>query len=126
LALLIGGTLALWGVAAYPAYLLWGEPAVVFSAAAALLCLIPTTATLVWCHKAFQSSPEQQLLAVMGGTVVRLVVVIGAGMALYFSAPYFHRGSFWVWVVVFYLVTLTVEIGLIVARQAAADRPQNY
>jgi hypothetical protein len=127
LGLLIGGSLAFWAVVAYPAYLVWGEPAVVFSAVAALLCLVPTTVTLIWCHKALRGgSPEQQLLAVMGGMAVRLVVVIGAGLALYFAAPYFHRRSFWLWVIVFYLVTLSVEIGLIVARQSTAERPQNH
>jgi hypothetical protein len=125
LSLLIAGALVFWLLTAYPAYCLWDEPAVVFSAVACLLCLAPTAATLIWCHKAFRGSPEQQLLAVMGGMAVRMVVVIGAGMALYFLAPYFHRRSFWLWVIVFYLVILTVEIGLIVARQSAARRPHN-
>ncbi len=126
LGLLVSACLGFWLVAAYPAYVLWGEAAVVFSAAAALLCLVPTAATLVWSYRVSRGSPEQQLLAAMGGMAVRMVVVIAAGMALYLLVPYFYRRSFWLWVIVFYLLTLTVEIGLIVARQAAVERSENH
>jgi hypothetical protein len=126
LGLLSAATLAFWLATAYPAYLLGEEPGLVFTAVAALLCLVPAAATLIWCHRALKSTPEQQLLAVMGGMAVRMVFVIGAGMALFLLAPYFHRRSFWLWMIAFYLFTLSVEIGLIVARQSAGQRPQSH
>jgi hypothetical protein len=122
LGLLVGGSLAFWLVVAYPAWLLGGSTALVFSAVAGLLCLVPTAATMLWCLRAALGAPEQQLLATMGGTVVRLVVVLGAGMALFHTLPYFHDRRFWLWVIVYYLLTLTLEVALVVARQAPANR----
>jgi hypothetical protein len=120
LALLVGGTAALWLLAAYPAHLLGGEAGLVYSAVAALLCLVPTSLTLVWGGLALKGPPEQQLLAVLGGTVVRLLVVIGAAVALYLQLPYFHSPAFMIWVIGFYLVTLTLEVSLLVARYGTA------
>jgi hypothetical protein len=125
LGLLIAGSFTVWLLVAYPAFRWWGEWAVVYSAVAAALCLVPTAATLVWSRQAFQGAPEQQLLAVMGGTGVRLVVVIGGGIALYYLDPYFGHPAFWIWIIVFYLVTLTLEVGLILSHQAAPRSPSN-
>jgi hypothetical protein len=125
LALLIGPTLALWLVLALPAHLLWGEEAVVYSGVAALLCLVPMTLTNLWCQWALRAEPEQQLLAVLGGTGLRLLVVIGVAIALFLSVPYFYRRSFMLWVIFYYLVTLGLEVGLLVARQAPAGRSQD-
>jgi hypothetical protein len=125
LTLLLTGSLGFWILVVYPAHLLWGEPAVLFSAVAGLLCLVPAALTLVWCQWAFRGAPEQQLLAVMGGTGVRLLFVIGLGMTLYLSLPEFHHAAFWLWVVLFYLLTLALEIGIVVARGSAPGRPSN-
>jgi hypothetical protein len=62
----------------------------------------------------------------MGGTVVRLVVVMGGGVALYLLVPYFSHPSFWIWVIVFYLVTLTLEMSLILSRELAAMRSPRH
>jgi hypothetical protein len=122
LALLVGGTAALWLLAAYPAHLLGGETGLVYSGAAALLCLVPTTLTLFWCQWALKGPPEQQLLAVMGGTVVRLLAVLGAAVALYLNVPYLNSQGFMLWVIVFYLITLTLEVSLLVARHVPAGQ----
>lgn len=125
LGFLVGGSLAFWLVVAYPAWLLGGDAAVVFSAVAGLLCLVPTAVTLLWCLRSSAGAPEQQLLAAMGGMGVRLVVVLGVGMALFHALPYFHYRSFWIWIIVFYLFTLTLEMGLILTRHSTTDRSQN-
>jgi hypothetical protein len=122
-ALLVGGTAGLWLIAAYPAYRLGGEEALVYSGVAAGLCLLPMAGTLVWTGRALRGRPEQALLAVMGGTGLRLVLVIGVALALHLAAPYFHGRSFLVWVVVFYLVTLALEMGLLLARHGETGRP---
>jgi hypothetical protein len=123
LGLLIAGTLAVWAAAAYPARLLWGESAVLLSATAGLLCLVPTAATLVWSQRAFHKAPQWQLVAVLGGTCVRMLFVVGAGLALFMLVPEFQYQRFWVWLVAFYLVTLTLEVVLI-TRGVAAGQPQ--
>jgi hypothetical protein len=96
-----------------------------FSATAGLLCLVPTAATILWCDWAFKGAPEQQVLAVMGGIGLRMVFVIGVGMVLFHAVPAFQYGRFWIWVIVFYLFTLTVEMSLLLTRHTAADRSQN-
>ncbi len=121
LCFLIGGVLSLWLVICYPAYLLWGESAMAFSAVAALLCVVPTAATLIWSQRALKGTPEQQLLAVLGGTGVRMICVIAAAMVLYHSISFFHHQGFWIWVIVFYLLTLSLEISLVVAGNSAPD-----
>jgi hypothetical protein len=125
LGLLTAGSLALWLAVSYPARLLGGESAVVYSAVAVALCLAPTLATLAWAGWALDQSPEQQLLMLLGGTGVRMGVVLGAGLALYTFVPYFQESGFWVWLLVFYLFTLALEMALLVAGRAAAGDPYN-
>ena len=120
---LIASTLAFWVIVVYPARLLWGDSAVLFSATAGLLCLVPTAGTLAWYLKAFHGAPETQLLAVLGGTVVRMVVVGGIGMVLFHTIPELQYQRFWLWVLAFYLFTLTLEMVLI-TRHAATGQPQ--
>lgn len=131
LGLLITGSLAAWVVTLYPAYRLWGnpdaygpwwqDPVFVYSAVAVGLCLVPTALTLVWGGWAFRQSPEQQLLMVLGGTVVRILVVLGGGVALFLATDYFRQKSFMVWLLVFYLLTLALEIVLLTGQTSAAD-----
>jgi hypothetical protein len=39
---------------------------------------------------------------------------------LYLNVPYFNNPAFMIWVIVFYLVTLTLEVSLLVARHLPA------
>ena len=112
---LIGWTLALWALAAGPGYLLGGPEVVLLSVPACLLCLVPGALTLFWAGRAAGGSPEGQLLAFVGGILVRLVVVIGGGVSLYLLVPALHRPAFWAWVVLFYLCTLALETALVTA-----------
>lgn len=124
LALLVLGSLACWLVLAYPAWRWGGEATLAFSAVAGLLCLVPSSATLVWAWRAQRGVPEEQLIAVLGGTAVRMGVVVAAGMAIYHGFPYFHHQSFWLWVIAFYLFTLTLEMSLLLTRHRRdAARP---
>jgi hypothetical protein len=89
---------------------------------AALLCLVPTAVTLLWCDLVLGGSPEQQLAAVFGGTGLRMVFVVAVGMVLYFNFEAFNRTDFWLWVILFYLATLTLEMALVLRRQGALDK----
>ncbi len=124
LALLVGGVLALWAVSAWPARSLWGDDALLFSATAALLCLVPGVLTLVWCQKSIGGTPEQRLMAAMGGTMVRMLVAIGAGFLLFFAVPALHEPAFLIWIVAFYLITMALEVSLVVRQISAANTPQ--
>jgi hypothetical protein len=142
---LVGGCLLLWALIALPLFVYQSsrpakEPApeaeaspvvspevgLLQSTVAALLCLLPTAATLLWCDLVLRGTPEQQLAAVLGGTGLRMVFVVGAALALFYNMPeYFGFGRFWLWVIVFYLATLALEMVLVVRRQAAMDQAPN-
>lgn len=122
LLLLAGGIAILWLLLSYPAHLLDSETGLLYSAVAAVLCVVPTLATLVWCDLVMGGAPEQQLMAVFGGTSIRIVFVIGIGMVLYQGVREFHAGRFWLWIIGFYLATLALEMVLIVRRQAVLDK----
>src|SRR5436305_1019600 len=67
-----------------------GDAALVYSGTALLLCLAPMALTLAWADRALAGPPEQQLLLVLGGTGLRLALVLGAGGALFVWAPYYQ------------------------------------
>jgi hypothetical protein len=118
----MGGSAVLWVLLSYPAYLLGGVEGLRFSAVAAVLCMVPTAGTLLWCDLVLGGSPEQQLMAVFGGTAIRIIFVVGIAMILYQEREEFHSTAFWLWIIVFYLATLTLEMILVVRRQAALDK----
>jgi hypothetical protein len=124
LLVLIGGSLAFWCLLALPAHYVWGGPALVYSATALALCLIPAALTLVWAQYAFAQSADKQLTMVLGGTGVRLFAVAGGGFTLIQFVPYFrepHTPGFLSWVLAFYLFTLIMETLLSTAGRPAAD-----
>lgn len=120
--LLILTSLAFWVAVSYPAFVLGGESALIYSAVALLLCLLPTVATLLWAGWAWNTTPEQQLTMILGGTGLRMTFVLGCGLLLYSAVPYFAQQSFWVWLLVFYLLTLALEMVLIVKTVEASNR----
>jgi hypothetical protein len=121
---LAAGSMLLWLLAAWPA-LVWDwwqdDGHLLYSGVAAVICFVPTAATLAWCDIALGKSPEQQLAAVMGGTGIRMLFVIGVGIVLFKNVPEFDSIAFWFWIIGFYLWTLAVEIYLVVGRQSAMD-----
>jgi hypothetical protein len=123
-ALLLAGSLLFWGLAAYPAYLLGGDTGLLFSAVAAGLCLVPGLVTLVWAEWTYRRSPDQHLLMVLGGTGVRLFVVLGGALAIQSGLPRFRQTGFLLWVGVFYLFTLILEVVLMLAGRTGVGEPR--
>jgi len=118
--LLVIGCMVFWVLVAIPSRHLWGDSAAVFSGVAVLLCLIPTAVTMLWANWAFERAADQQIIMVLGGTGLRMFVVLSAGLALYTLIPYFqeHQG-FWLWVLVGYLFTLALEMFLVLKGRTA-------
>ena len=83
------------------------------------LCLAPMFVTCYWTRRAKRSTPEKQLLALIGGICLRMFFVLGAGMILTRTMELLsqHETLFWLWVLVVYLVTLGVEIGILAFEQ---------
>jgi hypothetical protein len=129
---LVAGTALFCGLITYPARLLaerqnWeaADLTVLWSATAAGLCLLPSALTLVWTRRAYQGKPEQQLLAVMGGTAVRMAFVVAVGLVLFLGVREFEYQRFWVFVVIYYLFTLALEMVLIVRGLAGQAEPKS-
>jgi hypothetical protein len=122
LATLLGGIFCLWGLLAIPASLLGGANALWLSGVAALLCLVPATATLVWAAATPARRPGDLLVLVVGGMGLRMTFVLGAGLVLYMLVPALHQTALWVWVLVFYLATLGLE-AMLLARGTVGAPP---
>lgn len=131
----IVGTLAFWGIVVALVQLLWervgpadmaGAVILVYVSVAAVVCTVPTTVTLLWSSWVQTRSPEQQLLAVMGGTGVRMFFVLAVGMLLTRSVPYFeeHALRFWLCLLVFYFYTLALEM-IVLARSTTSLQKQD-
>jgi hypothetical protein len=113
LGILVVGSLLLWLAILFPAYQLGGDEAIFLSAVALSLCLIPAVATMAWALRA-GTSPESQLLMILGGTGVRMGIVLGGGLLLTRLYPDNFPAAFWIWLVVFYLFILGLEMTLLV------------
>jgi hypothetical protein len=118
LGLLLAGSIVVWLLLAVPASLVSGTGALLDTAVACGLCLVPMSATMMWCHWVCGNSGEQQLAAVMGGTSLRLIIVVAGGIGLYYTVEALSRPAFLIWIVVFYLATLALEVVLVVRRQS--------
>jgi len=127
LGVLIGGSVVFWILLAVPAARIWGMEMYGIGALAGALCLVPTLLAMLWAGWAEEQSPQQQLIVVMGGTGLRMMVVLGVGMFLSWGVPWFSEQEllypFWGWVLVFYLFTLTLEIALLVGGRKPASNP---
>lgn len=95
------------------------EAMTVYAFTAFLLCVIPATATLFWCFKAQESSPQHLLLAVLGGTGIRMFFVLIAAFSLRQSVAYFKNYGtlYWIWILAFYFITLALEISFVLMTQ---------
>ena len=113
LGILVMGSLLLWAVLIVPARHFGGDEAIFLSVVALGLCLIPAALTMAWALRA-GTSPEAQLLMILGGTGVRMGIVLGGGLILTRLFPESFPSAFWIWLVVFYLFTLGLEMTLLV------------
>ena len=127
LVVLVICSLAFWALAAGLAYLVWEEQRDVLlphSGVAFLLCLVPAVATMLWSHWGLDQSPDQQLVSILGGTGVRMFFVLGAGLFLTSQVAFFQDRGFWMWLLVFYLFILTLEMLLLVGGRSKASLPE--
>ncbi len=116
LLLLIGGSAALWLLLALPArHLGGGDDALKYSGTAALLCTVPMALTLVLTTRLAARNPRMAAIAVLGATGARMFAVLLAGGLLSVADPSFREPAFWLWLVVFYLATLALDVGLLLA-----------
>jgi hypothetical protein len=126
LGLFVAGAAAIWSAAFALAWLIWPDDrdvTLTCSLTALGLCLVPTTLTFLWSSWGLKQAPDQVLTSVLGGTGVRFFFVLGLGLLLSSTVPYLHenRLSYWIWVLVFYLATLALEMTLVVKMQLSLE-----
>ena len=110
-------TLLVWAAAAWVGERLQGERALAQSTVAMLLCLLTAWATflLAW---SFRNRPgPEQTLAMLGGVGIRMFGVLGAAWVAYMLVRQLQETWFWIWVLIFYLITLALEMTLLAAPQ---------
>lgn len=102
---------------ALPGGLLLGESGVAFPAVAALLCVVPACVTFLLARLTREVAPEQEMWVILGGSGLRMFLVLLGAIALKASVSYFEPFSFLLSVLFFYMFTLLVEVMLLVHRQ---------
>src|SRR5437868_5807907 len=111
---LVSACSVFWALTALPVrYWTGGDLVLVYSGTAMLLCLVPGALTLVWAAFASRLHHDQLLVMVLGATGVRMFGVLLIALLLYLYVPLYRtEGGFLVWLMVFYLFTLALEMYL--------------
>jgi hypothetical protein len=73
--------------------------------------------TLIWASQVRQPGPQQTMLIVFGSTGIRMVSVLAGGLLLATLDPYFQQTAFWLWLAVFYLFMLALEVALLRSQE---------
>jgi hypothetical protein len=116
LVLLVATPLLLWGALIYPGWLLWGDRAIRESAVALGLCLVPAIVSYLLSLR-WANTPDKQVVAVLGGSGLRMALALGGGFLLYHRLPDWFSATFWVWMGLFYLSILALETALVLRNK---------
>jgi hypothetical protein len=123
--LFVGALLIFWVVLAWPAQRLGGDAALEYCTVAGLLCLIPGAATLMLVGWGERQQPGLLGMLMLLGSGIRMFAVLGAGLLICKvglpGRESVDPAGFWVWVLVFYLFSLAVEAGLVVAARQSSN-----
>ena len=112
---------AMWLLTCMPAFWVAGWRGVCGSAAAAAVCGVPALVTLVLYHWSSQKRSDRWRIAgILGGTIVRMVVVMGAGATLHATVDGFDLRGFLIWLMLFYLASLTAEVLLLIRSEKSS------
>jgi hypothetical protein len=122
---LVGAILG-WLLVGAACYVKWQTPGLYGAAATGLICLIPTTLSLLLALWSRGRTSAEQLSAIMGGMALRIGMVLGLGLTIFLAFPYFkeagHEYAYWGSLLFFYLFTLGWETFLL-ARPKKEVRP---
>jgi len=125
LGILLGSIAVLWLLLALPARWIWGNVVLLHSVVALSLCAVPAAASLIWATASIERSPDMLMFQVLGGMGLRMAFVLGVGLALYLGLPDDFSEVFWVWVLIFYMFSLFVEVCLVVRAKRTANPTLN-
>jgi hypothetical protein len=111
-ALLAGGAAMAYLVVGLVGQAIQGAEAWAAAGVAALLCLAGAELALVSSRIARRGSPQGALVGLLVAMGCRLVVPLAGSLAIRFGSPHLFTSGALYYLVVFYLVTLTLEVGL--------------
>ncbi len=86
---------------------------------AAALCLVPGLVVLL-IGSQLQAADSQLLVVVLGGMLLRMLFVLAGALVIQSWRADLQLREFYVWLIVFYLVTLLIETLLVVRRRVNA------
>lgn len=114
----VAGTLAVWTLSAVPVFLVGGSQAMLTSAVAGLVCLLPGAATLALGLWSSTRDFRWQMVAILGGMGMRMVAVLAAALVLLLGVPWFveQRALFLILLVLYYLANVAAESYLLLQR----------
>ena len=98
------------------AFVVGGDETLVRAAAAFGLAFVPAALTLAWVVQTYRTDPGMMLMASLGGSGIRMAAALGGAVFLTQTFPQEFDGSFWYWLVLFYLALLAFEIALLVRQ----------
>jgi hypothetical protein len=121
LLVLIVGSAALWLLLGLPArHLGGGDDALTYAGVAALLCTLPMAVSLFVTTRIAARNPQMLAIAVLGATGARMFLVLVGGLIAAAANPFYGQPAFWLWLVVFYMATLALDVGLLLASRPSA------
>ncbi len=103
-------------VLSIPALLVAGWAGLLGLGLSAVLCVIPglVTVGLVSAVK----DPATRVMFIVGGMIVRMLVVLIAALGMHQAHPEFGLLEFYIWLIVFYNVLLLAETWLLLPRSS--------
>lgn len=127
IAILVLGTAAAYGVFYLPMSFLVKEAPLEVVALAAFVCLAPGLVVLYLSRRLKDKPPEARIIGVLFATVFRMAGALGFGALVYNEFPVVreHVYPFVSWAVLFYVVTLFIETGLLYtdSSETAESKP---
>jgi len=126
--LFAGGLVIAACVLAAASYVANGASGAICALIAIMLCAAPAIVSMKLAMWGASRSPSQQLMAVFGGMGIRMVAVLGIGLAMFLLNDWFRAEKqreyvYWGNILVSYLITLGLETFLIVRTQRGASEP---
>lgn len=125
--ILVVGTAAAYAVFYFPMSFLVKEAPLEVVALSAIVCLAPGAVVLIASRRLKDKPPEARIIGVLASTVFRMAAALAGGALVYseFPAVREHVYPFVSWAVLFYVVTLFIETGLLYtdSSESAKSKP---
>ena len=125
LGVLLLGTVAGFVVFYLPMRFLVKETPPLVILLAATVSFVPGMIVLIAARRLRDQPPEVKIVGVLLTTLFRMVLAVGGGILLYAESPIIREfaAGFFGWALVFYLVTLFVETGLLYTESSGTAKP---